>query len=62
MDPGSVVGAALSSAATSAASKGVESSHKKWGMKGVGMNLLAVVGLLALFQIYRTRSFRGITG
>lgn len=62
MDPGSIAGAALSTAATSAAGKGVEASHKKWGMKGIAVNAAIVIALLALFQVYRTGSFRGITG
>lgn len=62
MDPGSIAGTALSSAATSATSKGVEASHKKWGLKGVAVNIAIVVSILALFQVYRTRSWRGITG
>ena len=62
MDPGSIAGAALSSAATSAAGKGVEASHKKWGLKGVAVNIAIVVAILALFQVYRTGTWRGITG
>jgi hypothetical protein len=62
MDPASIAGSVIGTVATGAASKAVDTTQKKWGMKAVATQILIVVAVLALYQVYKTGHWRGVTG
>ena len=62
MDPVSIAGSAIGAVATTAATSGAQKSVDHYGWKGIATNIAIVVAVLALFQAYKTGSFRGITG
>lgn len=62
MDPVSIAGSAIGAVATTAATSGAQKAQEKYGWKGIATNIAIVVAVLALFQAYKTGSFRGITG
>lgn len=62
MDPVSIAGSAIGAAATTAATSGTQKSIDQYGWKGIATNIAIVVAILALYQVYKTGSWRGITG
>lgn len=62
MDPGSIAASALGAAATSVATKGVDKTQEKYGLKGVLTAGAMIIAILSLFQARKTKSFRGILG
>ena len=62
MDPVSIAGSAIGAVATTAATSGAKKAQDAYGWKGIATNIAIVIAILAMYQVYRTRSFRGITG
>ena len=62
MDPESVAATAIGAAATTTATKGVDKVHDLYGIKGILTTGAVIIGVLALFQAVKTKSFGGILG
>ena len=62
MDPVSIASSAIGAVATTAATSGAQKTQETWGWKGIATNIAIVVAILAMYQAYKTGSWRGITG